>query len=500
MSAKLVKKEGYTVDFEITVSPEKFEEGMQKSYIKNRKQIMIHGFRKGKAPRKFIEKLYGEAIFYEDAVNELLPEVYPEAVEELKLDPVSRPEIDIKEIGTGKDLVLTVKVDVTPEVKLPEYKGIKVEKTVYTVTDDEVDAELKQMQERNARMITVEDRNAENGDIANIDYEGSVDGVPFDGGKAEGHDLELGSGSFIPGFEEQVVGMKTGEEKDISVKFPEEYHAEDLKGKDAIFKIKLNKIQKKEVPKLDDEFAKDVSEFDTLKELKEDIQKKAQERKDRQSENELENKVVEEIVNGMEVDVPPAMIEDRTRSLIQDFDMQLRQQGMSLDLYAKYTGMTPDSLQENFKGQAETSVKSSLALDEIAKAEKIEATDEEVEEELKKLAEAYNMELDKIKEIMKSQMDSFKAECVTRKTVKFLVDNAKVKEVKPEEKKAAKKPAAKKTTAKKAAADGEEKKPAAKKTTAKKTTTKKAAADGEEKKPAAKKTTTKKAAKKDEEK
>lgn len=497
MSANLVKKEGYTVDFEITVSPEMFEEGMQKSYIKNRKNIMIHGFRKGKAPRKFIEKLYGEAIFYEDAVNELLPKVYPEAIEELKLDPVSRPEIDIKEIGTGKDLVLTVKVDVTPDVKLSEYKGINLEKTVYTVTDEEVEAEMKQMQERNARMITVEDRAAEMGDITNINYEGFTDGVPFDGGKADGQDLELGSGAFIPGFEEQIVGMKTDEEKEIQVKFPEEYHAEDLKGKDATFKVKLNKIQKKEIPELDDEFAKDVSEFDTLAELKADIQKKAQERKDKQAESELENKAVEAVVEGMEVDVPPAMIEDRTKSLIQDFDMQLRQQGMSLDLYSQYTGMTIDSMQEHFKGQAESSVKGSLALDEIAKLEKIEVSEEEVEEELKKLAEGYGMELEKIKEIMQAQMDSFKQECVTRKTVQFLIDNAKIKEVKPEDKKAEKKEEkkpAKKTAAKKS---DEAEKTAAKKTTAKKTTAKKAE-DGE-KKPAAKKTTAKKAAKKEEE-
>ena len=506
MSAKLVKKEGYTVDFEITVSPEKFEEGMQKSYIKNRKHIRMNGFRPGKAPRKFIEKLYGEEIFYEDAVNELLPELYPEAIKELELDPVSRPEIDIKEIGTGKDVVLTVKVDVTPDVKLPEYKGVAVEKTVYTVTDEEVEAEMKNMQQRNARMVTIEDRAAEMGDIANIDYLGSVDGVPFDGGKAEGHDLELGSGQFIPGFEEQVVGIKVGEEKDINVKFPEEYHAEELKGKDAVFHIKLNKLQKKELPELDDEFAKDVSEFDTLDELKADIKTKAQARKDNQSESELENKVVDVIVEGMEVDVPPAMIEDRTQGLIRDFDMQLRQQGMSLELYNQYTGMTMENVQEHFKGQAETSVKGTLALEAIAKAEKIEVTDEYVEEELKKMAAEYNMEVEKIKEIMAPQMDAFREECKTRMTVEFLVKNAKVKEVKAEDKKAEKKPAAKKTTKK---ADGEaaEKKSAAKKTTkktdgeaaekkpaAKKTTTKKADGEAAEKKPAAKKTTAKKTA------
>ena len=510
MSAKLVKKEGYTVDFEITVAPEKFEEGMQKAYIKNRKHIRINGFRPGKAPRKFIEKTYGEGIFYEDAVNELLSEVYPEAIEELKLDPVSRPEIDIKEIGGGKALVLTVKVDVTPDVELPEYKGVSVEKTVYTVDDAEVDAEIIRMQERNARMITVEDREAQMGDIANIDYLGSVDGVPFDGGKAEGHDLELGSGAFIPGFEEQVVGIKIGEEKDINVKFPEEYHAEDLKGKDAVFHVKLNKLQKKELPELDDEFAKDVSEFDTLKELKEDIKTRAQARKDNQSANELENKIVDVIVEGMKVDVPPAMIEDRTQSLIRDFDMQLRQQGMSLELYGQYTGMTMENVQQHFKGQAETSVKGSLALEAIAKKEKIEVTDEYVEAEIAKMAEEYKMEVEKIKEIMAPQMDAFRDECKTRMTVEFLVKNAKVKEVKAEDKKEEKKPAAKKTTTtkktttKKADAEATEKKPAAKKTTtakstatkstaAKKTTTKKTDAEATEKKPAAKKPAAKKA-------
>ena len=500
MSAKLVKKEGYTVDFEITASPEKFEEGMQKAYIKNRNQIRMDGFRKGKAPRKLIERTYGEGIFYEDAVNELLGELYPAAIDELELDPVSRPEIDIKEIGSGKELVLTVKVDVTPDVKLPEYKGIEVEKTIYTVTDEEVDAEIKNMQQRNARMVTIEDRAAEMGDIANIDYLGSVDGVPFDGGKAEGHDLELGSGAFIPGFEEQVVGIKVGEEKDIQVKFPEEYHAEDLKGKDAVFHVKVNKIQKKELPELDDEFAKDVSEFDTLAELKADIKSKAQARKDNQSENELENKVVDVIVEGMEVDVPPAMIEDRTQSLIRDFDMQLRQQGMSIELYNQYTGMTMQNVQEHFKGQAESSVKGSLALDAIAKAEAIEADDAYVEAELQKMADEYKMEIEKIKEIMSSQMDAFKSECRTRKTVEFLVANAKVKEVKAEDKKAEEEKPAKKTTAKKTTkkAEGETaEKKTTKKTTAKKTT-KKADAEDAEKKPA-KRTTKKAEEKKDEE-
>ena len=512
MSAKLVKKEGYTVDFEITVSPELFEEGMQKSYIKNRNQIMIPGFRKGKAPRKFIEKLYGAEIFYEDAVNEVLQKAYPEAIEELELDPVSRPDIDIKEIGAGKDLVLTVKVDVTPDVTLGEYKGLKLEKVVSEVTDAEVDAEMTRMQERNARMVTVEDRAAEMGDIANIDYLGTVDGVAFDGGKAEGHDLELGSGSFIPGFEEGVVAMNIGDEKDIDVTFPEEYHAEDLKGKAAVFHVKLNKLQKKEIPALDDEFAKDVSEFDTLAELKADIKAKAQERKDAQAKADLENKAVEAVVEGMTVDVPPAMVDERAGSMLQEFDMQLRQQGMSLEMYTQYTGMTIDSMKEHYKTQAEASVKGSLALDAIAKAEKIEATDADVDAELEKMAKGYGMEVEKIKEIMGGQMDAFKKECATRKTVEFLVENAKVKEVaeatekKPAAKKPAakkttakkaedgeKKPAAKKTTTKKAAAEGEEKKTAAKKPAAKKTTTAKKAEDGE-KKPAAKKTTTKKAA------
>ena len=535
MSAKLVKKEGYTVDFEITVSPELFEEGMQKSYIKNRNQIMIPGFRKGKAPRKFIEKLYGAEIFYEDAVNEVLQTAYPEAIKELELDPVSRPDIDIKEIGAGKDLVLTVKVDVTPDVTLGDYKGLKLEKVVSEVTDAEVDAEMTRMQERNARMVAVEDRAAEMGDIANIDYLGTVDGVAFDGGKAEGHDLELGSGSFIPGFEEGVVAMNIGDEKDIDVTFPEEYHAEDLKGKAAVFHVKLNKLQKKEIPALDDEFAKDVSEFDTLAELKADIKAKAQERKDAQAKADLENKAVEAVVEGMTVDVPPAMIDERAGSMLQEFDMQLRQQGMSLEMYTQYTGMTIDSMKEHYKTQAEASVKGSLALEAIAKAEKIEATDADVDAELEKMAKGYGMEVEKIKEIMGAQMDAFRQECVTRKTVEFLVEKAKVTEVaeasekKPAAKKTAAKkttatkstsakkttakkaedgeakPAAKKTTTKKAAAEGEEKKTTAKKTTAaksttaKKTTTAKKAEDGE-KKPAAKKTTTKKAAaKKDEE-
>ena len=483
----MIKKEGFTVEFEMTVSAENFEKGMQYSYKKNVKNMNIPGFRKGKAPRKYIEKIYSEAVFYDDAVNNIFPENYMEAVKELGLEPVDMPNVDIKEIGSGKDLVLVVKVDVKPDVEIGEYKGIEVTEKKYTVKADEVNAELERMRERNSRMITVEDRPVQSGDTAVIDYEGFVDGVAFAGGKDENHELVIGSNTFIPGFEDQIIGANTGDEIDVNVTFPEEYHAEELKGKAAVFKVKVNQIKFKELPELDDEFAKDVSEFDTLDELKKDIKSKLTKQNDARAKGEMENEAIEKLVATLKGEIPNGMIESRTESLIQDFEMRLQQQGMPLDMYMKYTGLTIEAMKQQFKPQAEMAVKSTLALEKVAELEKIAVKDKDVEAKFEEMAKAYNMEVDKIKELLREEdKENIKKDLVIEKAVKVIMDNiVKVKEEK--------KPAAKKT---------EEKKPAAKKTTTKKTTAK--AADAKEetkttaKKPAAKKTATKKAAKTEE--
>ena len=485
MSTKMIKKEGFTVEFEMTVSAEIFEKGMQYAYKKNVKNMNIPGFRKGKAPRKYIEKIYSEAVFYDDAVNNIFPESYMEAVKELGLEPVDMPNVDIKEIGSGKELVLVVKVDVKPDVEIGEYKGIEVTEKKYTVKADEVNAEIERMRDRNSRMVTVEDRAVVSGDTAVIDYEGFVDGVAFAGGKGENHELVIGSNTFIPGFEDQIIGANTGDEIDVNVTFPEEYHAEELKGKAAVFKVKVNQIKLKELPELDDEFAKDVSEFDTLDALKKDIKSKLTKQNDARAKGEMENEAIEKLVETLKGEIPNGMIESRTESLIQDFEMRLQQQGMPLDMYMKYTGLTIEAMKEQFKPQAEMAVKSTLVLEKVAELEKIEVKDKEVEAKFEEMAKAYNMEVDKIKELLREEdKENIKKDLVIEKAVKVIIDNATL--VKEE-----KKPAAKKTTAK----DSEEKKPAAKKTT------KKAAEDKEEKtakKTAAKKTTTKKAAKTEE--
>ena len=486
MSTKFIKKEGFTVEFDLTVSKEKFEEGMQKSYIKNVKNFNIPGFRKGKAPRKYIEKIYSEAIFYDDAINFIFPEEYEAAIKELAIEPVDRPEVDVKEIGSGKDLLLNLKVDVVPDVEIKKYKGLEIEEKKYDVAEKDVKEELERMRERNSRMVTVDDRAVKDGDTANINFEGYVDGVVFEGGKGDNFDLVIGSGSFIPGFEEQLIGANTGDDVDVNVKFPEEYHAEELKGKEALFKVKVNKISYKELPELDDEFAKDVSEFETLKELKADIKSKKKAQAEAKAKAEMENEAVEKLVAEMTAEIPEGMIESRTESLLRDFEMRLYQQGMNLEMYQKYTGMTMDDFKKQFRPQAETAVKSTLALEKVAELEKIEVSEAELDAKIEEMAKSYGMEVDKAKEVLRDEdKENIKKDCKIEKAVEFIVANAKISEEK--------KPAAKKTTTKKA--DAEEKKPAAKKTTtAKKTTAKK---DDAEKAPAkkttAKKTTTKKA-------
>lgn len=477
---KLIKNEQTeknTVKLTIEVDKDAFEAAVQKAYKKNVKKIALPGFRKGKAPRKLIEKYYGEGVFYEDAVNFVCPDAYDFAVKEAGISPVDRPEIDIETIGEGKDLVLTATVTVKPEVKLGKYKGVEVEKTVYETKDEDVDAEIKAAAEKNVRMINVEDRPVKKGDVTVIDFEGFADGVAFEGGKGENHTLEIGSGQFIPGFEDQLVGAKLGEETEINVTFPEEYHAEELKGKPAVFKVTVKEIKEKEYPELNDEFAKDVSEFDTFEEYKNSIKEKLDKSNEAKTKNEFENKLVEKICEDAEIDIPECMINNRIDDMIKEFGYRLSSQGLNLEQYMKITGSTPDTFKEQFKDQAEAQVKSNLVLEKIAEEEKIEVSEEDLEKELQSMADMYGMELDKVKTLIgDNEMESIKEDLKIKKAVEVVSENAK-----------AKKPAAKKTASKTTAAKKTTSKTTAEKTTKTAKTTKAAA----EKNPADKKTTKK---------
>lgn len=465
MSYTLENVEKNKVKLTIEVASELFEDGMKKSYQKNVKYINVPGFRKGKAPRKMIEKMYGPAVFYEDAVNFIIPDAYDEAVKEADIHPVSQPEIDIVTIGEAdKPFVFTAEVFTKPEVKLGTYKGVEIEKVENKVTDADVDAEVASMREKNSRMVTVEDRAAENGDITTIDFEGFCDGVAFEGGKGTDYELTLGSGTFIPGFEEQIVGKKIGEEFDVNVKFPEEYHSEELKGKDAVFKVTLKGIKVKELPTLDDELAKDVSEFDTLDALKEDIKAKLTKEAENKTKAEIENRALEAAVEGAEIDLPECMVDNQVEKMLEDYAYRLKSQGIDMKMYLQYTQMTEDQLKEQMKPSAKQQVLGSLVLEKIAELEKLEATDEDIEKEFDKIAETYKMEKDKIRELMGANIDAMKQDIVTNKALDVLAENAKQTKKKAEkkaDKEDGEKPAAKKTAAKK---------PAAKKTTAKKET------------------------------
>ena len=476
---KVEQREDKRMYLEIEIDSAKFEEAMDKSYRKNVKQINIPGFRKGKAPRKIIEKYYTEAVFYDDAINFAVPDAYDKAVQESGIEPVEMPEIDIVKLEKGENFVFSALVTVRPEVTLGDYKGITAEKDVNTVTDEEVDADIKKMQENAASISTLTEGAIEMGDKVDLDFEGFVDDVAFEGGKGEHYSLVLGSNSFIPGFEEQIAGKAIGEDFDVNVTFPEEYHSEDLKGKAAVFKCKVHSVEKKNLPELDDEFAKDVSEFDTLKELREDSKAKLEKAKEAQAQRQFEDAVVDIAVDNASVEIPECMIKNQIDNQIQDISYRLQSQGMPLEQYLQYTGMTMEALREQLKETAEKTVKTQLVLAEIAKAENVEVSEEDVEAEFKKMADMYGMEVEKVKELMGANLDALKADLKTQKTITVIVDAAKVGKAK---KTAAKKPAAKK------AEDGE-KKPAAKKTTTAKKTTAKKAEDGE-KKPAAKKTTT----------
>lgn len=428
---KLLKNE--TIDknrvkLTIEIDKDAFADAVMKAYKKNVKKIAIPGFRKGKAPKAIIERYYGEGVFYEDAVNFVCPDAYEFAVKEADIEPVDRPEIDIETIGEGKDLVITAEVTVKPEVELGDYMGVSAEKKNYRTKVADVDAQIKAAQDKNARMIDIDDRAVKKGDFTVIDFEGFVDGVPFEGGKATDHSLEIGSGQFIPGFEDQLIGAKIGEEKEINVTFPEEYHAEELKGKPAVFKVTVKSIQQKELPELNDDFAKDVSEFDTFDEYKQDVKAKLDKANADKTAAEFEGNVIKVVTDAAKVDIPQCMIDAKIEDLIRDFGYRLSSQGLSLDQYMKYTGATVDTFKEQFKDQAEEQVKTALVLGEIAKKENVEVTDEDVENEFKRMAEMYGMEVDKLKEYIKDgEKDSLKEELKIKKAVDKIVGAAKVK-------------------------------------------------------------------------
>ena len=484
MSVKVTNIEENVVELEFSIDQKTFQDGVMRSYRKNVKKIQIPGFRKGKAPKFMIEKMYGPEIFYEDAINFVFPDAYDEAVKEAKIAPVDRPEVDIKEIGPDVDLVLTAKVTVKPEVTIENYKGIEIPKIEYNVSDEDVEKEISSMAERNSRLVTVEDREAKLGDTAIIDYEGFVGDVAFEGGKGENHSLELGSGQFIPGFEDQIVGKKTGETFDVNVTFPKEYHAEELQGKDAVFKVKLNELKEKVLPDIDDEFAKDVSEFDTLEELKADSRKKLEKTAADKAKNEKETAILDFLCEHLKADIPDVMVETQIDNMMKDFEMRISSQGIDMNTYMTYMGLDPKTMRDSFREQAERRVKTTLALEKILELENISATDEEGEAEIQKMADQYQMELEKVKSFVK--LEDVKEDLAMRKTMEFLLENAK-------EKKQVKKTTKKDDTVKKDDKEDQEepKKTAAKKPAAKKTNTKKKPAEDGEKKPAAKKTTKK---------
>lgn len=426
MSVQLEKLEKNMAKLTIEVSAQELEKAIEGAYQKNKNKISIPGFRKGKVPRHMVEKMYGKEIFYEDAANALIPDAYEKALEECEEDIVSSPSIDVVQIEAGKPFIFTAEVALKPEVKLGKYKGVKVPGADVTVTDEEIDAEIDRERERNARNIEVTDRAVKDGDMTVLDFEGFVDGVAFEGGKGENYPLTIGSGAFIPGFEEQLVGAEIGKEVEVNVTFPEDYQAEDLKGKAAVFKCTVKEIKEKELPELDDEFASEVSEFDTLAEYKADVKGKLEERKAKEAKDEKEAAVIEAIVKDSDMEIPEAMLETQQRQMIDEFAQRIQMQGLSLEQYFQFTGTSYERMLEEVKPQAEKRIQSRLVLEAVVKAENIEATDEDYEEELKTMAEAYQMEVDKIKEMLpEKSADQIKKDIAVRKAADFVVENAK---------------------------------------------------------------------------
>ena len=427
MSLKIEKTDKKDeLKLEFTIEAAKFDEGMKKVYAKTAKYINIPGFRKGKAPMAIVEKHYGPEVFYEDTFNEIVPEEYERELKENNIEAVSKPDIEVKQIGKGQDLIFTAVVQTKPEVKLGKYKGIQLNKVEYNVSDEDINHELGHMADRNSRLVTVEDRPVEDGDITVIDFEGFVDGVAFEGGKAENHELTIGSKTFIPGFEDQIIGMKIDEEKDINVKFPEEYFSEELKGKDAVFKVKLHEIKKKELPELNDDFAKDTSEFDTLDELKASIKEKLEHENEHKAKYEMEDAAIKAVAESTEVEIPSGMIETELDNMIKDMETRMSYQGIMMEQYLQMIGKTMEDFKKENEPQAKTSVKTRLTLEAIVKAENIEASEEDVNAKIEEMASMYGRPADELKaneQFVTYVKDSIKNEAV----VKFLLDNAKIK-------------------------------------------------------------------------
>lgn len=426
MSLQVEKMEKNMAKLTIEVSAEELDKAMQNAYLKARGKISIPGFRKGKAPRKMIEQMYGKGIFLEDAANALIPEHYSKALEECDLEIVSQPEIDVTQAEPGKAFIFTAEVAVKPEVTLGEYKGVEVPKSETEVTDEDIDAEIKKEQEKNSRTVTVEDRGAENGDITTIDFEGFVDGVAFEGGKGTDYPLTLGSGSFIPGFEDQLVGAKAGDHVEVNVTFPEEYQAAELAGKAAVFQCDVKKVETKELPELDDDFAQDVSEFDTLAEYREDVKKNLTEKKEKEARAAKENTAVDKAIENAEMEIPDAMINTQVRQMMNDFASRMQSQGLTMEQYFQFTGMTAEKMQEEMKPQALKRIQTRLVLEKIAETENIEVSEDEVNEEISKMAEMYKMEADKLKELLGDrELEQMKKDMAVQKAVTLVADEAK---------------------------------------------------------------------------
>ena len=427
MSVKVENTENKKkVKLSFTIEAAKFDEAMKKVYVKTAKYFTIPGFRKGKAPMQMVEKHYGSEIFYEDTFNELVPEIYDETIRENNIAAVSRPNIDITQIGKGQDLIFTAVVQTKPEVKLGKYKGIELPKVEYTVSDKDIEHELGHMAEHNARLVTIEDRPVEKGDIAVIDFEGFLDGKPFEGGKAEKHELEIGSNTFIPGFEDQVIGMKIDEEKDLNVTFPEDYFSKELAGKPVVFKVKVHEIKHKELPKMDDEFAKDISEFDTLADLKNSIKEKIQKENDDKAKYETEDNAIKAVCDGVELEIPSGMIETEVDNMVKDVEQRLQYQGLTLEQYYTLSGKPEAVMRDEMKETAEKNVKSRLVIEAIIKAEDIKPEDKEVEEKLKEMAKNYQKTEEEM--LQNTYLKDYITENMkVEKAIQFVIDNAKFK-------------------------------------------------------------------------
>lgn len=435
MSVQVEQLEKNMAKLTIEVPAEELEKAIQSAYMKQKGKISLPGFRKGKVPRHMIEKMYGVEIFFEDAANELISQEYPKAMEESGLDIVSRPTVDVEQIEKGKPFIFTAEVAVKPEVTLGKYMGVQVTKIDTSVTDEEIEEEINKERENNARTVTVEDRPVADGDTAVIDFEGFVDDEPFEGGKGENHSLVIGSHSFIDTFEEQLIGKNTGDELEVKVTFPEEYHAEELAGKPAVFKVKINEIKAKELPELDDDFAQDVSEFDTLKEYQESVKTKLTERKEAAARRDKEEEALGKIIDKSKMEIPEAMIETQVGNMVNEFANRMAQQGLSMEQYMQFTGMTLEKMQEQMKPEALKRIQTGLVLEKIAKEENIEVTDEEVEAEVARMAEMYGMEVDKLKEYMgDAEKESMKKDLAVQKAVDLIMENIKER-AKPKSKK-----------------------------------------------------------------